>query len=159
MGQSVLSGTDQQGIYKAAKSMLDRHVDSLGKTGELPLKAVLLYNNTQTLLNQPDAEEKFLAAFKEMSEEERNAYSRLRLVEHTLDTGAHIIAHRNRPDDAEHNAYNIEEMLKLARQAGYTAQDIEEFFADIRIWKAITPHPTEHLDEEGIELFRQLVAV
>ncbi len=159
MGQSVLSGTDQQGIYKAAKSMLDRHVDSLGKTGELPLKAVLLYNNTQTLLNQPDAEEKFLTEFKGMSEEERNAYSRLRLTEHLLDTGAHIIAHRNRPDDAEHNAYNIEEMLKLARQAGYTAQDIEEFFADIRIWKAITPHPTEHLDEEGIELFRQLVAV
>lgn len=155
----VLSGTDPQDIYKEAKRMLDERVQAMGQSGQVPLKAVLLYNNTNTLVNQPDAEAKFRAEYESMSQDERNAYSRLRLADHLLDTGAHLIAHRNRPDDAEHNSYNIEEMLKLSRQAGYTANDLEEFFSDVRIWKAITPHPTEHLDEEGVELFRQLVAV
>lgn len=159
MNQGALSGTDQQSIYKEAKRMLDAQVAVMGQSGQLPLKAVMLYNNTRTLLSQPDAEDKFRAEYESISQDERNAYSRLRLIDHLLDTGAHIIAQRNRPDDAEHNSYNIEEMLNLARQAGYSAHDMEEFFSDVRIWKAITPHPTEHLDSEGIELFRQLVAV
>lgn len=159
MGQSSLSSTNQAEVYDELKRVLDQNIETMGQAGQLPLKAVMLYNNTQTLLNQPDAEEKFLAEFKAMTEEERNAYSHLRLVEHTLDTAAHILAHRNRPDDGEHNAYNIENMIELARQAGYTNTDIENFFADVRIWKAITPHPTEHLDDEGVELFRALVGV
>lgn len=159
MKQGVLSGTDQEEIYKTAKTMLDSEIESMGQSGQLPLRAVLLYNNTETYLNQPDAEQRFLAEFQDMTQEERDAYSNLRLTDHLLESGSYIVEHRNRPDDGNHNAYNIEEMLIMAREAGYTAPDLEEFLSDVRIWKAITPHPTEHLNDKGIELFRQLVGI
>lgn len=155
----ILSGTNNQDIFQLAKGMLDKQVAAMSESGQLPAKAAALYNNTQTLLGQPDPDAKFRSEFEKMSQDDLNAYSHLRLVNHLLNTGSQIIALRNRPDDGQNNAYNIEEMVKLASQAGYSAQDVEEFFSDVRLWKAITPHPTEHLNAKGIDLFRQLVAV
>ena len=159
MQQRDLSNTDSDVIYRIARESLAQQIASKRESGELPEKAVDLYNKTQTILNTSDAEETFRTEFASMSQEERNAYSHLRLVDHLLNSVSYIIAERNKPDNGGYNAYNIEEMLHLARQSGYTAQDLENFFADVRIWKALTPHPTEHLNKKGIDSFRKLVSI
>ena len=158
MDQSVFSGTDTTAINERVNEILDAQIQKLASEGAIPLEAVKLYNNTQTLLSQPDAEDRFMAEFEGMSDEGRNAYSKLRLIGHLVGTNSHLVANNNIPDDGDHNAYNIEEMVHLAREAGYTNTDLMEFFSDVRIWKAITPHPTEHLNAEGVRMFRELVA-
>lgn len=158
MASDAFSSVDAVTIDKAAQAIINNKIAALSADAKLPQKAVDLYFKTPEILESQDAEQKLISAFSGMDDEEKSAFAHMRLVSHLLTTGSGIIAHRNNQNLPENDHYNIENMLELAHEAGYTDENLENFFTDIRIWKSITPHPTEHLNSEGIALFRTLIA-
>lgn len=59
--------------------------------------------------------------------------------------------------DPLQNDFYMPALIGEMKSHGYNARDMEGFLNTVRIWKSITPHPTEHLNKEGRVLFRQLI--
>ena len=86
------------------------------------------------------------------------AFSHIRNVVRTLDSYDRVLAERADNTDNRTNLEDLEKAIRIKHAAGYSAQEIAEFFNNgSKISESYTPHPTEHLDPEDIKLVRALV--
>ena len=93
----------------------------------------------------------------EMSEDETAQLAHARLVTNLVKTALPVISHMDASKVESSNDFHLPSMIGRAKEKGYGARDMEEFLNTVRIWKSITPHPTEHLNKEGRDLYRELM--
>lgn len=93
----------------------------------------------------------------QLNDVERAEFAKARLILNLLNTAMPIIQNIDNQQKPDQNGHHLPSMISLAKTAGYSARDMEQFLNTVRIWKSITPHPTEHLNKLGRDLYRELM--
>lgn len=102
-------------------------------------------------------EDALRSAIEGMDTDTRAVLAKSRLVYNLVKTALPIINNIDAQKDPENNDFHLPSMIGEMKEKGYGARDMEGFLNTVRIWKSITPHPTEHLNKEGRDLFRRLI--
>lgn len=98
------------------------------------------------------------SAISTMDIETRAQLAKARLVFNLVHTALPIIVNIDAQKDPHRNDFYMPALIGEMKECGYSARDMEGFLNTVRIWKSITPHPTEHLNKKGRALFRRLIA-
>ena len=138
-------------------AVIRQHLVSVGKR-EL---ALFFEKDSNDGLSQDYAarEESLRSAIASMDIDTRAVLAKARLVFNLVHTALPVIENIDAKKNPLRNDFFMQALIREMKENGYSALDMEGFLNTVRIWKSITPHPTEHLNKTGRDLFRQLIEV
>lgn len=116
-----------------------------------------LYLQLDQILLQEDAEEILREKTKALSHEQKALYAKFLIIRNSCRAASEIIAIGNAV--AEDDTYDIDRMIGETKDKGVSSEQLGEILGTITQWKTGTSHPTQHLSEEGKQLFRALLKV
>jgi hypothetical protein len=157
---SSLTSIHKEEIESVFYGFLGQALSSWQEEDPRRVKAATLYQDTSILLAREGAREALETRFRDFNEEDIHNFEQTRLTRAMLTILSALIADINRDEEnPENNPYHFESMIRLAKNAGLSDRDIGIFLSDLDLRKTITAHPNEHLNREGVRLFRRGVAI
>ena len=155
VSQLSLSGVDAEDIQDfLIDNVLLSHVQGLP---EGPAKK--LYLELDSILDDENAEAILRARTKALSAEDKTLYAKYLLIRNTCKSASSIIAATNASSTPDLNPYQVDNMISLMKQKGVSGKQLGAILGTVTQWKTGTSHPTQHLSEEGKQLFRDLLAI
>ncbi|MFK7839388.1 MAG: hypothetical protein AB8B83_03575 [Bdellovibrionales bacterium] len=150
---SALSGFDEIDINAFMREEVIR--ERIHKMPDSDAKS--LYLDLDDILLQEDAEHILTNRVNALSPEDMAQYSKFLTIRNSVKSSSAIIAVLNA--NGEFNEYDIDHMIKQAKDNGVNAEQIGNIIGTIQHWKTGTSHPTQHLSDDGKQLFRELLAI
>lgn len=125
-------------------------------------EARTLLQEASELSDDPDQAFFFDRHFKDKSgaldQQKLQAFARVHAIERTVATYRPVLEQRALSIQQDTARNDIESSVYALKEAGFSAEEASLFFnRTVKDARAITPHPTEHLSPEGIELSLELV--
>lgn len=152
--ETILSNYDSLAIEGLFHKIAQDIVSGLSKG-----KAKKLFLDLPDILKDDNAEDILHQRTRELSHDQKALYAKFLTISNTLKPAAFIIAVQNAAKEPEQNEYDIDHMIRLAKEKGITGKQLGNIIGTIAQWKTGTAHPTQHLSEEGIKLQRALFAL
>ncbi|MFP4314532.1 MAG: phosphoenolpyruvate carboxylase, partial [Alphaproteobacteria bacterium] len=163
---------DGQSIERELSSVNYPNHQVTSEAGEIPLQIIAHLNNHSTEnvaslfedilhfseYSYEEQENILTQKILDLSLEERADFAKARLVYNLVQTAIPVIKNMDDQKKPETNGFHLPSMIGLAKEAGYNAEAMESFLNTVRVWKSITPHPTEHLNKDGRDLYREMMA-
>lgn len=153
LGQLGLNERDN-GNFNSNNHYIDQYLGSVDATAALELVRDLRHIET---LPYNEQEEILRERISSLSTDDRVHFAKVRLVSNLVETATTVMDNMQGQNDPASNGFHLPSVIALAQEAGYNSRDMESFLNTVRIWKSITPHPTEHLNKEGRDLYRELM--
>lgn len=147
----ALSGTDAAAIEQILIDQILKNKIS----GMAEGKAKKLYLKLEEILSGEKAEKKLKTKTEALSNSEKVLYAKFLTIRNSCRSAAMIIATRN--TTSLDNPYDIDRMIGQMKEKGVKGKELEKVLSTITQWKTGTPHPTQHLSEEGKQLFRDIL--
>ena len=150
----IFSDYSASAIEELMNDIVYEHVSGLPES-----EAKKLFLDLDDILDNEDSEEVLLERTKALSHDQKAQYAKFLTIKNSLKAASHIIAVGNAGSDSAQNEYEIDHMVGQMKEKGVSAEQLGSVLSSITQWRTGTPHPTQHLSEEGKQLFRDVLSI
>lgn len=149
----TLSGFDFVAIEDVlVQGLVREHVKGLPEGA-----AKSLFLETDDIMHHEDGEKLLRESVEALSHEEKALYAKFLTIQNSAKSASNIIAASNAMQMPGENQHDLDDMIAKMKADGVSGHELAGVLNGITQWKTGTPHPTQHLSEEGKQLFRVLL--